>query len=121
MLCANKKGTNPLLGFILLICDYFRTSVIFQVPDNLVFVGDIHGSSELIHARSLQSFIDIKTPTYSIIAFFKAPRFVDVALFEIDVNIYIGLADIFATDLFVLRSDLEEHRPHISFLFPLKH
>jgi hypothetical protein len=73
------------------------------------------------YARSLQSFIEIKAPTYSIIAFFKAPRFVDLVLFEIDANIYTGLADISAIDLFVLRSDLEEHRPHISFLFPLKH
>ncbi len=77
--------------------------------------------AERTYARNLQSFIEIKTPTYSIIAFFKAPRFVDLVLFEIDANIYTGLADIFAIDLFVLRSDLEEHRPHISFLFPLKH
>ena len=102
-------------------CDYIRTPVKFQRTDIYRFVGVIHGARQLTYARRLQSFIDIKTPTYSIIAFFKAPRFVDLALFEIDVNIYIGLADIFAIDLFVFRSDLEEHRPHISFLSLLKH
>ena len=91
------------------------------MPDSYFLLEMSPPSKVMSYARSLQSFIDIKTPTYSIIAFFKAPRFVDVALFEIDVNIYIGLADIFATDLFVLRSDLEEHRPHIFFLSLLIH
>ena len=29
LLSGNKKGANPWLGFTLLICDYFRTPVIF--------------------------------------------------------------------------------------------
>jgi len=69
----------------------------------------------------LSRFSKASSPTYGIIAFFTASRFVDVTLLEFDVNIYTELADIFAIDLFVLRSDLEERRPHISFLFPLKH
>ena len=71
--------------------------------------------------ESLQSFLESKLPTYGIIAFFIASRLVDVTLLEFDVNIYIELEDIFAIDLFVLCSDLEEHRLHIFFLSPLKH
>ena len=71
--------------------------------------------------ESLQAFLESKLPTYGIKAFFITSRLFDVTLLVFDVNIYIELADIFAIDLFVLCSDLEEHRQHISFLSPLKH
>ena len=41
LLCDNKKGAYPWLEFTPLSCDYFRTSVIYQVSDIYRFVGEI--------------------------------------------------------------------------------
>jgi hypothetical protein len=35
-------------------CDYFHTPAIFQVSDNLVFVGDIGNAALKTYARDLQ-------------------------------------------------------------------